>query len=431
MPSLERRRRRLRRLRRLRRPVALGLAAAVVLILLIGGALHAGRASQPYWRDLDRSYAIQVSTVVDQSNDQGATLNRLMDTITQIGRQSLQVQLDALVAQAAASADDAAAMSSPSPSGGVGPAVAAALSARASAVAALRQAVDGLLGLTPLPVPGSATASPAAVPGPLWAPGRASSALARVGSSLVAADRSYAAVRRRLLAAPGHARLPGSVWVVVPAAWSGPSMAGLVAAMTAAGSSLLPVRQLCVLVVGVTPAPVPPPASGSLQPPPGPPPGGGCPGPPAAQGPATVPPTSQLGISVVVANVGSVTQGGVRVGATLRPTGRGAPVSSSRTVSLQPRTSVAVTLPSLRVSSAASYVLQITLNGAGSPSNPSGLAAGPYPITVAPPTPTTTTTTTTTTVPAAPKSGQSSRPRNGGSAGTGTSSHQATSTSTT
>lgn len=430
MPSIQRRRRRrrrLRRLRRLRRPVAWGLVAAVVLVLLIGGALHAGRASRPYWRDLDRSFAIQASTVIDQSNDQGAALNRLMGSITQVSRQSLQVQLDNLVRQADASAADGAAMSSPTPAGDVGPTVAAVLAARASAVAALRQAVDGLLGMAPLPAPGSLTAATSPVPGPLWAPGRAASTLALVGSKLVAADRTFAATRRRLLAAPGHARLPASVWAVVPAAWSGPSMAGLVAAMTAPGSNLLPVHRLCVVVVDVTPAPVPPPGSSPVQPPVSRSSGGGCPGPPIAQGSATVPPTSLLGVSVVVANMGWVAQAGVTVGATLRPVGRGTSTSSSRTVSLQPGSSVAVALPSLRVSSATSYLLRVTVDGAGGRSDPTGATAGPYPITVAPPTP----TTTTTTLPAVRKSGPSRTPSGRVRPQGSTSTHGPTSTSTT
>jgi hypothetical protein len=374
--------------------VALGLVVAVVLLLVIGGALHVGRASRPYWRDLDRSYALQATVVIEQSNAQGATLGRLMGSITRLSRPLLQVQLDALVQQSRQSADDAVVMSTPEPAGGVGAALAAVLAERASALADLRQAVDGVLELAPLPVPGTASASDALVPGPAWSQGRASSAMARAGSTLAAADRSYAVLRRQLLAAPGHPRLPRSVWVPTPAAWSGPAMAGLVAAITAGGSPLAPVRQLCVLVVNVTPAPVPPPTASSTQPPPGRSPGGGCPAPPASPSTATVPPTSSLGVSVVVGNVGTVAQRAVSVDAVLQPVSGQATVSSSRVVSLQPGTSVAVNLPSLGVRAATSYTLRVSLGSAASQSDPSGAAAGPYPITVAPPTPPPTTTTT-------------------------------------
>lgn len=378
---------------------------------MIGGALHEGRASLPYWRDLDRSYALQATATVDESNTQGAALAALMGSITRLSRPSLQVQLDDLVSGSAASAVDADAMSTPAPADGVGATVAAALAQRATAMADLRTAVDGVLGMAVLAVPGSATTTSAPATGPTWSAGRATTAMAAVGRLLVAADRSYAAARHRLAGAPGHQRLPRSVWVPAPAAWSGPAVAGLVAAMTSGGSNLAPVRQLCVLVVDLSPAAVPP-GTSTTQPPPGRSAGGGCPAPPPAEGVATVPPTSTLGVTVVVGNVGTVAQRTV-VGVTLEPGKGGPPSSASRSVTLQPGTSTAVDLPPLRVSTGRA-ALRVALSAAPSQSDPSGAAAGPYQITVAPPTPPpTTTTTTTTTVPR--RSGHS-----GSSASTGT-----------
>ncbi|MHB1776809.1 MAG: hypothetical protein ACYCU7_12575 [Acidimicrobiales bacterium] len=410
MPPIERRRRRLRRLRRLRRPVVVGVAAGVALLLVIGGALHEGRASQPYWRDLDRSYALQATVTVDESNTQGAALGALMGSITRLSRPSLQVQLDDLVSASAASAVDADAMSTPAPADAVGVAVATALAQRATAMADLRAAVDGLLQMVALPVPGSATTTSAPGPGPPWSAGRATSAMAAVGRLLVSADRSYAAARRRLAAAPGHPRLPRSVWVAAPSAWSGPAVAGLVAALTSAGSSLAPVRQLCVLVVDLNPAALPPAGASTTQPPPRRSSGGGCPAPPPAEGVATVPPTSDLGVTVVVGNVGTVAQATV-VGATLQPANGGPPSSASRRVTLAPGTSTAVDLPPLRVSTGR-YALRVALGAAASQSDPAGAAAGPYQIAVAPPTPPSTTTTTT----GAPRT--SHRPKAPSSSGT-------------
>lgn len=329
--------------------VAGAVAGAVVVAALVGGALKIGRASGAYWRDIDRSYAAQVGVAAVGSNRLGSELARLLPRMQGETRTRLQLALDTAVRTADAQAAAAATASQPSPYGSVGVEVATAFADRARAVADVRKAVDGLLQMGPLPVVGAPGTGGAAaglppVP-PAMPPAAAATELATAGNLLERADAGYAAARRVLRVAPGHAALPESRWVVHPRTWQ---LAGAQAIVTAlAGSAhLAPVQRLALLTqaVALTPSPVPP-----------------APGAPA--GTAVLPPTHRLSVTVVVADEGNVADRHVVVHAAARRDGSSGRTTSSHTatVAVAPGGSVALEVPALPVTPGGSYTVTLTL----------------------------------------------------------------------
>jgi hypothetical protein len=342
-----------------------GLAVVLALVVVVGGILEVGRGSAGYRRDVNRSYADAGSVLVDQSNEVGAQLSALMGDMPAAGRTSLTAQLDSLASASARLAASAAALSPPDPtvSG-----LATALFERAAALARLRSAVGGLLGLGRTPSVGSAAAA---------------AEIVSVGTLLTRADRDYAAVRRRMRAAPGSATLPRSAWVGDAQLWAPGPVESLVAQL-AASPSLAP-RPEVVLVpstVRLEPAAVPRVTPG---------------------GPSVVPPTRVLTVSVVVADRGNVAVGGLTVSARTTPQGPGRAASASTRVSLDPSSTVSVDLSGLGVQPGDTYTLTVSVVPPPGQSDLSTTSLA-YAVRVAPPTPPTTTTTapaTTTTTRAA------------------------------
>ena len=139
MPPLERRRR--------RHPtpaVLAGVAAVLVVAVLVGGLFEVGRGSTSYHRDVNRSYAAQASLLVATSNQQGDQVRALMDDMPGLDRDTLESRLGSLSAASAHLAASATALEPPAPTVG---GLATALAERASALSQLRAAVDGLLTL--------------------------------------------------------------------------------------------------------------------------------------------------------------------------------------------------------------------------------------------------------------------------------------------
>lgn len=366
---------------------------ALALFLLVGGALKIGHASGPYTVAVDRSYALQASALAEQSNEQAGQLNHLVATMAGLDRRTLGIQLDDLTADAQATATAAAALSPPSPADGLDQGFATALGDRASAVAEIRGAVDGLLGVTSAAPMGAAPgAAPAgSATGTLLPSDQAADRLSRAGSDLAQSDQAYASVRRALRLAPGNAALPRSVWVTDPTAWAPGPVQTLVAALTGS-ASLAADHRLQLVSVQVTPAAVPP-----LGTPPGGPPGaaGAC----QATNVSILPPTRRLAVDAVVANFGNVAERGATVSAQLQPQGAGTPASASARVALVPGASMAVALPALPTAPGDTYGLSVSVSPPPGQADQSGLA-GCYSIRIAPATPPTTTTTvpaTTTT----------------------------------
>jgi len=320
--------------------VVVAVVAVVVLGLLIGGALRVGRASGPYWVDVNRSYAAQGVGLVDQSNRTGAQLRRLMARMPGLTRGTLQQQLDVLVADSGQVATTAAALSPPTPTDGMGPQFATALADRAKAVTQLRTAVDGLLGMAPLPVVGASTTTTTTAPQALLPAGQAATDIAAAGTMLRSADHGYSSVRHQFRSAPGRARLPASVWVTHPGVWTSSAAQALVGQLSSS-SSLAARHQVVLLHNGIrlTPPALPPATSA----------------PPAATG--TVPPTHRLSVTAVVANQGNVDEPHIAVTIGIQ----GGP-THSRTISLAAGRSAAVPLPPFKVTPGHSYVLTLSVN---------------------------------------------------------------------
>src|SRR5208282_5917424 len=102
------RRRRLRR-RSMASALLLAGAVALVVVVLAGGIIHVHQASASYRRAVNRSFAVQGSVLVHQSNPSGQQLRQLMATMPTLRRRRLQMELDQLVSdtssQAAAAVD--------------------------------------------------------------------------------------------------------------------------------------------------------------------------------------------------------------------------------------------------------------------------------------------------------------------------------------
>jgi hypothetical protein len=307
--------------------VAAILAGALLLALLIGGLVQMGPALGPYRRSVDASFAQQADDLVAQNNATGLQLDRLLQDMPSAKRDALQSELGAMAGDAATQATQATALTPPSPAGGAGDDLVRALTLRAQGLSQLQVALDGLLGLSPYAPTGALTSS-----------AQATAEVVAAGAALQAGDRAYATGRRALRVAPGHARLPRSVWVTHPGDWSAAG-AGTLVDELARSSSLTPSHHLQMVTVGLSPQPVPPPTPGG--------PAGGA---------TTVPPTRSLTVSVVLANRGNVTEHHVVVWASTGP----GPVAREA-ITVDPGNTAAVTLPPLPVSPGHTYALTVAL----------------------------------------------------------------------
>jgi hypothetical protein len=332
--------RRARRQSRARRLVFLG-CAVVVLALVIGGVTQVGRQSGPFYTSVNRSFSTQAAAIVQQSNATGTSLRHLMATMQNQAPQTLQANLDTLTTQADQQAADAEALTSPASPGDVQGQFVAVFSQRARAVQNFRSAVDGLLGLHPLPTAGTADSSATAVATPAkLATTQVTNRIAAAGTVLVAADRDYRVLRRSLARMAGHARLPSSRWVTDATTWQAGSVAAQLQVVQAS-PSLQAVPRLVLRVVNVTP-PALPPASGVTTP-----------------ALSVISPTTKVVLQVVISNLGSVDEPHASVQFTLTPQPSGAAVTVTRTAAVAIAGSVSLAPASFKVKPGTSYQLTV------------------------------------------------------------------------
>ena len=331
----------------------------LVLALVIGGALKIGAGSTAYWRNVDRSFAGQVRALVPESRGVRAELATFVPSMPGETRTKVEATLDTLVRSADRMATAVAAAATPAPAAGAGQDVVEGFADRARAVQMVRAAVDGLLGMAPLPVLGAPHVSPTPV---VSLSGSASSAeLVRAGALLRAADRLYASGRRALLGAPGHAALPRSAWVAGSgrSSWTAAFGQDLVSALVAS-PQLAPTQQVVLVTqaIALTPVPVPPAATASTTTSTGTStsssPGGGG-------GTPVVPPTHRLGVTAVVADQGNIADDGLTVQAQVQPSSGGPSTRRSARVDVTPGGSVAVDLKSLPVAPGQSYTVTVAV----------------------------------------------------------------------
>ena len=180
---LGRRRARARAVVKLAVPMVL---SAVVVVLAVSAVAQIGSASGPYRRTVDRGYAALAGPLVATSNVSGAQLVTFLGDASSLGRIAFFFTLDTLVADTADLARRYNAITPPDPVTTTG--CAAAMAGRASAVSALRAALEGVVG-------GRTGLG-------LVDPGAAGSVIVSAGSTLRAADASWAACRPRVRGAP-------------------------------------------------------------------------------------------------------------------------------------------------------------------------------------------------------------------------------------
>lgn len=370
-PTDYRRRRRRGRLSRLG-VVVVTVAIVVVLgiVVLVGAISKVGRESGPYWRDIDRSYAADLRGVVRQSNDADAQFRSVVAGMAGDTRTRLEASLDTLVTTTKQLAQEAATLSTPPPAQGAGADIARAMTDRATAVAELRTTVNGLLGMAPLPDPGASasTASPGTA---LLSASAAADRLESVSALLEDADRLYGAGRRALSQAPGHARLPVSVWLRRTAAWTSGGVQAVVRELVDS-SSLAVVHDVVLLPHGLvlTPAAVPP-AQGS-----------------STSGTLHLPPTKWLSLTAVVADKGNVTARGVVVDESMQPAAGGASIERAARVSVAADAAASVSLPKLRVDPATTYTVTVRVVSTSASSSAAD-TTDTMTISIAPPAPAT------------------------------------------
>jgi hypothetical protein len=243
------------------------LAVLLVLALLIGGLTQISRQSHAYDVGANRSLAAQGGVLADQSNATAEQVRHLMADMPTQERGTLQADLDGVVRDAATQLTGMT-RAAAGPTGTLGTQLVRVFSDRSRASTMLRGAVDGLLGMHPLPVTGApgADSTVPATPGPISAT-EAATQISAAGTLLQRADRDYRAVQRRLARAPGHARLPSSVWVTDAQIWQAGAVTDQVDQM-ASSSSLEAVHELKLRSIRLTPPALPtttpPPADTSV-----------------------------------------------------------------------------------------------------------------------------------------------------------------------
>jgi hypothetical protein len=325
------------------RPVILLLAALIVLALLIGGLAEVSRQSQGYDATSDRSLAAQGTVVVEQSNATAAQLRTFMSGFSTQTRQGLQLGLDTAVQQTASESARAAMAARSTALGTVGVDFDQVFADRALSMSDLRAAIDGFLGMQPAPIAGTrvATASAPAGGTAQLSSTQATDRIAAAGGLLTQADSLFRSVQHSLSGAVGHARLPKSVWVTDPAAWDAGSIAARID-LLASSPMLAPTHYLALRTVRLTPPALPtaPGASPALS---------------------VISPTTQLGVTVVLANNGSVTEPSATVRFTLANETSGVATTRNESVVLAAGESATLPTVTFGVKPATTYLLTVSV----------------------------------------------------------------------
>jgi hypothetical protein len=276
-----------RRARRRSRAGRLVVLAAVLVVaaVLIGGVARIGPRSGPFNASVNRSFGAQGAVLADLSNATGSSLRRLMGAMPTQDRQTLQAGLDDVAAQAGDQSVRANALAG---DGSLEGRFATVFADRARAANEVRSAIDGLLGMRPLPVSGApAVVASETASTPLLSATQATNRITAAGRLLSQADTSYKAIRRSLADTGGHARLPASRWITTSSTWQIGAVAAQVD-LVAASTTLEARHQLGLSVVQVTPPAIPSPTGV------------------ANSGVSVLSPTKTVTLNVVLTNNGSV-----------------------------------------------------------------------------------------------------------------------------
>jgi len=341
-PRAHRRSRRRSWFARIARPAAV----VVVIAVLIGGITQIARQSGPYDASTNRSFAAAGAVVANESTATGSSVRHLMGTMQGLDRQTLQVDLDDVVAQTVQQESQAAQLSGATSRGDLRGQFVAVLSERALAVSDVRAAVDGLLGLHPLAVTEATSTDTGGSAAPaLLSSTETADRIAAAGRLLTRADRTYAAVRGALLHLPGHARLPASRWITTATTWAIGPVATEVDLVAASGTLAPVTNQLVLRAVLISPAALPSPTGV------------------ATPGASTLSPTTKVVLSVVLSNLGSVDAPDATVQIILAPQPTGPVVTLTRRAVVAAGSSATLSPAAFVVEPAHSYQLTIAVMG--------------------------------------------------------------------
>lgn len=341
--------------------LGLGLAAVAIVSLgamAIAGVVKGASESTDYVQLVNRSFATQADVVLSAQDRSATAFADLVSTMPELSRHDLGVSLDALMTATAQQLADLRASMPPDPSDRLGQRLEGIVASRQAAVQLFGQTVERLLGM-PIEVPGSG--KPAIRP--LLTTSVATQRLAGAGAALLAADRRVGPLRADFARAPGHARLARSVFVADKASMSPSAMAELVAALEAS-PSLAIVHQVELGSVALRPAALPTSTSATTS----------------------LPPSTRLRVTVVLTNLGTVIEPGLRVTATLTPVSGGRAGSVSVVAGAQPGSSVSAPLPSLRLVPGTTVRLDVSVQAPAGQQDAAGLSRS-YTLVVAPATP--------------------------------------------
>jgi hypothetical protein len=331
-------------------------AVGTLLIAFVVGALsQVGRGSGPAHRTIDRGFAALASIVAARSHATGLSVAELFVNAPHLDRLAFFSSLAAITSQSADEARQLDAAVPPEPLDGAGEGCLAAVQARASATAVIKQSLEGLLGGSD----GTSSVSPA----------QSLASLEAAATTVVQADADWSSCRGAMRRAPGSARVPASAWLAGQG-WFTPAALASSVNSVALSRTLAAHHALAVIATNVVPASLPAPSAG----------------------PALVAPTKTLMVHVVVTDDGNVAEPAVQVRAVL--TGGPSPTALGATVALQAGTSTAVVLGPFSVVPGAAYTVQVLV---ASSSGAAAASVGKALQVVSEPTSTTTVVTTTTT----------------------------------
>jgi hypothetical protein len=335
-----RRRRRARR-RSPARPLIILGGGAIVLLLLIGGLAEVSRQSAGYNANSNRSLAAVGGAVAEQSDTTSAQVQSIMTNLPTEIRQTLQAELDNAVTASSAEAARAELASGSATPGSVPGTFAVVFQDRAKAVSELRSALYGYLGMHSSQIAGAPADAPSTTSPVLLSATDATNRIVAAGALLTQADRLYSSVRSALAAAPGHARLPRSVWVPDTELWQAGAVATQVD-LVATSPTLQATHYLVLRTVRVNPPALPTPQA-------------------TPPGTSVLSPTTGLAVTVVLANQGTVDEPHATVQFTLADSASGTTTSHVETAAVQSGASVTLPDATFAVAPGTTYILTVSI----------------------------------------------------------------------
>ncbi len=313
---------------------------ALLLVLLVGGLTRVARQSSGYDAASSRTLAAQGRVLAVHSNATASAVRALMAGLPGQTRQGLQIALDSAVQQTADQSAHAALVSSSTPPGSGSAEFAAVFAERAQAVQDLRSALDGFLGMQPLPTPGAPSGADATPDSStLLTATQATNRITEAGALLAHSDALYRSLRRSLATGSGHRRLPRSVWVTDPQQWQEGTVAAQVDGV-ATSPTLATAHDVVLRTVRLTPPALPTPQS-------------------AQTGVAALSPVTHLGVTAVLANQGSVGEPRVVVHVSLADQSSGSTATHSVVTALGLDGSVSLPTVVFAVTPGATYVVTV------------------------------------------------------------------------